>query len=104
MPQITFPDCPADARETIADQQVYLMTGGQPDATKCMVLLADLWRSAADMCPNRKTWHVEVHDYRTGFETGGVFSPALTMSSCCDEHVEQVRSAPGFISAEPIEG
>lgn len=104
MTTITYPDVPADAYETIAAQQVYLMTGGQPDKTRCMVLLADFWRSAADMCQNVKTWHVEVHDYRCGFATQGVFSPALTLSSCCDEHVEQVRVAPGFISATPIEG
>lgn len=89
-------------QKAIAAAQVNLMTGGQPDRTRCMVLLTDFWRSPADMCQEPRTHHVEVYSYEAGFASSGVFSPATTYSAACDQHTEEIKAAPGFIDAYPI--
>ncbi|RKR92642.1 hypothetical protein BDK92_7084 [Micromonospora pisi] len=89
-------------RLAIAVQQVYLMTGGRKDTTGCYVLLAEAWRSEADMCPAKATHRVVVDDYRTGMETEGLFYPGETRTGVCGKHAEQVHQAPGFREMTPI--
>jgi hypothetical protein len=102
-PHPEFPFVPADQRKVIAAQQVKLMTGGQPDRSRCMVLLTDFWRTPADMCQEPRTHHVELYSYECGFTAEGVFSPATTYSAACAAHTERIRIAPGFIAAYPIQ-
>jgi hypothetical protein len=101
-PHPEFPFVRADQRQAIAAQQVKLQTGGQPDRSRCMVLVSDFWRSAADMCQEPRTHRVEVYSYTCGVTAEGVFSPATTYSAACDAHTEAIKAAPGFIAAYPI--
>jgi hypothetical protein len=100
--QPRYPYVLADERKAIAARQVKLMTGGQPDRTRCMVLLSDFWRSADDMCQEPRTHRVEVYSYESGVTSGGVFGPATTYSAACDKHTAEAKAAPGFIDAYPI--
>jgi hypothetical protein len=93
---------PDDEREAIVAQQVHLTTGGHTDRARCYVLLADFWRSAADMCQEAATHRVCVDDYRCGVTVDGVFSPAETYTVVCAVHEEQVRGAPGFRWSAPL--
>lgn len=90
-------------REERAAQQPVLLTGGRKDHTGCYALVADFWRSEADMCPQPATHHVCFDDYRSGVTTGGEFDPGETHTSVCPGHEEQVRRAPGFRWSRPIE-
>lgn len=89
-------------RQAIAAQQVYLMTGGRQDRTRCYVLLADFWRSEADMCPEVSTHQVCVDDYRCGITTMGEFTPAETGTKVCAAHESAVRQAPGWRWSRPL--
>ena len=87
-------------RETLAVQQLHFATMGRdyPGCTRVVSGREVGQMLPEDLCPGRAVFLVDFLDYRCGFSTGGVFSPAESINSrACPDCRGEVQRAPGFL-------
>jgi hypothetical protein len=100
---ITYPDIPADEREQYAAAQpfiVYRLDG------LCAVNVTgrEVGADHTDGCGQPAVTRLDFYCYRSGFSTGGVFSPAETINvRVCAEHEPLFAGQPWLICSQPIE-
>lgn len=79
--------------EVLDNLHLHLATFGRG---RCNWLAVDTWATEAraprqdDLCAGPAAWYVEVNN-----------GHGLVLTHLCDGHTDRVRTAPGFVSAQP---